>query len=294
MKNPKVSVVIPVYNGEKTLRQCLNSVLNQTYKNYEIVVVDNNSTDNTKKIIKSFESENKKVKYVFEVIVGRGAARNVGINAAIGEIIVMTDADCVVPYQWINKITRPITKGNEFIVQGNEFDIIDNYWTRMQQQFNQKFLMDSVYDVNYIDHLDTKNFAIKKEVLISINMFNEYIKNLEDFELKIRLKKNKYKIFFLKNLKVKHYHKDNFRDLFERRIEQGYWITVIYKIHKKYLKRNDEKMIKSISLFDFIIFFPRILIFALKHSPKSTFFEFITQIAWRSGIMLALINTDFE
>ena len=53
MKNPKVSVTIPVYNGQRTLRHCLSSVLNQTYKNYEVIVVDNNSTDKTKEIIKT-------------------------------------------------------------------------------------------------------------------------------------------------------------------------------------------------------------------------------------------------
>ena len=58
MKIPKISVIIPVYNGEKTLRQCLNSVLNQTYGNYEIIIVNNNSTDKTKEIIKEFQLKN--------------------------------------------------------------------------------------------------------------------------------------------------------------------------------------------------------------------------------------------
>jgi len=58
MKNyPKVSVIIPVYNGEKTLARCLNSVLNQTHSNYEVIVVDNNSTDKTKEIINKFKEE---------------------------------------------------------------------------------------------------------------------------------------------------------------------------------------------------------------------------------------------
>ena len=62
LKDPKTSVIIPVYNGEKTLKQCLDSVLNQTYKNYEVIVVDNNSTDKTKEIIKDFQKKNEKVR----------------------------------------------------------------------------------------------------------------------------------------------------------------------------------------------------------------------------------------
>ena len=63
MQNPKVSVIIPVYNGERTLRHFLKSILDQTYKNYEVIVVDNNSTDKTKDIIKEFQTKDNKIKY---------------------------------------------------------------------------------------------------------------------------------------------------------------------------------------------------------------------------------------
>lgn len=83
MKNyPKVSVIIPVYNGEKTLARCLNSVLNQTHSNYEVIVVDNNSTDKTKEIINKFKEEDSKIRYAFEPYRSRGAARNKGIETA--------------------------------------------------------------------------------------------------------------------------------------------------------------------------------------------------------------------
>lgn len=82
MEEPKISVVIPVYNGAKTLRQCFESVLNQTYLNYDVIVVDNNSTDRTRQVIQEFQTKNSKIKYVYETYRSRGAARNAGINAA--------------------------------------------------------------------------------------------------------------------------------------------------------------------------------------------------------------------
>jgi len=54
---PKVSVIIPIYNAEKTLERCLESVLGQTYENYDLILVDNNSTDSTKNIINKFIKE---------------------------------------------------------------------------------------------------------------------------------------------------------------------------------------------------------------------------------------------
>jgi len=60
MTNPKVSVVIPAFNSEETLSACLNSIINQTYKNNEIIIVDNNSTDSTSKIIKRYQTKARK------------------------------------------------------------------------------------------------------------------------------------------------------------------------------------------------------------------------------------------
>ena len=80
----EVSIIIPVYNGEKTLRQCLSSVLNQTHENYEVIVVDNNSTDRTEELIKEFQDKGRKMEYLFEPQRGRGAARNTGERTAKG------------------------------------------------------------------------------------------------------------------------------------------------------------------------------------------------------------------
>ncbi|MFH1316289.1 MAG: glycosyltransferase [Candidatus Woesearchaeota archaeon] len=201
MKNPLISVVIPAYNSEKTISKCLSSLLNQSYDNYEIIVVDNNSKDSTKDIINHFKSKSKKIKMVFEPFVSRGAARNAGISASKGKIIAMIDSDCIAPKEWIEKITFPIRKHKETVVQGNETDHIKNYWTGMEQEFNNEFLQKNRYG-RYIDHLDTKNCAFKKNIFKGIGPFNKHIKNIEDFELKVRINKKGIKVFFLKILAV--------------------------------------------------------------------------------------------
>lgn len=98
----KVSVIIPAYNEEKYIVSCLASVLNQTEKADEIIVVNNNSTDKTAKIASSFTG----VTVITQKKKGTIYARDMGFNAALGDIIVRTDADTRVPRTWIKRIKK--------------------------------------------------------------------------------------------------------------------------------------------------------------------------------------------
>ena len=90
MHKPKVSVIIPVYNGEQYLSQAIRSVLAQTYCSIEVIVVDDGSTDSSAQIVKRF---GKSVKYLFQTNSGTGAARNQGINLATGSFFAFLDQD---------------------------------------------------------------------------------------------------------------------------------------------------------------------------------------------------------
>ena len=89
----KVGVIIPVYNGEKYIDRCLNSVINQTYERLEIIVIDNNSTDGTNEIVKRYSGCDNRIITIFEEKVGVSHARNKGIERASGEYIIFVDAD---------------------------------------------------------------------------------------------------------------------------------------------------------------------------------------------------------
>lgn len=100
-----VSVVIPAFNEERRIEHCLKSILNQTQKPYELIVVDNNSSDKTAEIAKSLGAT-----VIFEPKKGIISARNAGFNAANGEIIARTDADTIVPSNWIETIINHFEK----------------------------------------------------------------------------------------------------------------------------------------------------------------------------------------
>lgn len=93
MKNRLVSVIIPLYNKEKAIRQTLNSVLNQTYTNFEIVIADDGSTDKSAFIVKELEKSDSRIRYFYKTNGGVSSARNFGLSRANGEWIIFLDAD---------------------------------------------------------------------------------------------------------------------------------------------------------------------------------------------------------
>ena len=91
--NPKVSVVIPVYNNEKYLNECLDSVIGQTFKDIEIICINNGSTDGTLDILKSYASKDDRVKIISHNNIDVGPARNDGLAAAKGQYVYIMDSD---------------------------------------------------------------------------------------------------------------------------------------------------------------------------------------------------------
>ena len=91
--NEMISVIIPVYNAENYLHQCIDSVLNQSYQNIELVLVDDESTDNSVSICKEYQEKDSRVKYLRVPNGGVSYARNIGINHATGAYLAFLDCD---------------------------------------------------------------------------------------------------------------------------------------------------------------------------------------------------------
>lgn len=93
MNNIKVSVIVPVYNVEKFLRRCIDSIISQTYKNLEIILVDDGSTDNSSSICDEYSIIDKRIKVIHKPNGGLSSARNIGLDEASGEFISFVDSD---------------------------------------------------------------------------------------------------------------------------------------------------------------------------------------------------------
>lgn len=90
---PKVSIIVPVYNAEKVLRRCLDSILNQSYKDFELIVINDGSKDKSIKIINEYKEKDNRVKVIDNKNNGVSETRNIGIKASVGEYIQFIDSD---------------------------------------------------------------------------------------------------------------------------------------------------------------------------------------------------------
>lgn len=116
MKNSKISIIIPVYKVERYLDRCVNSVVNQTYTNLEIILIDDGSPDNCDKICDSWAERDKRIKVIHKENGGLSSARNTGLKVATGEYIQFVDSD-----DWIEKNT--VEKLYELLINNANADI---------------------------------------------------------------------------------------------------------------------------------------------------------------------------
>ena len=93
MGNPMVSIIVPVYNGEKSIERCLRSIQNQSYTNIEVIVVNDGSTDHTEKVIKKYVEEDARFHYIKKDNTGVSDSRNIGMASAKGEYFKFVDGD---------------------------------------------------------------------------------------------------------------------------------------------------------------------------------------------------------
>ena len=126
MEKYKVSIIVPIYNSEKYLSQCLNSIINQTYKNLEIILVDYGSIDTCGEIIKEYEKNDSRIITLFQKNFGAPSARNKGIEIATGTFIMFFDSDDELYEDAIENLVKNIKDADIVIGNFDEVDENDN------------------------------------------------------------------------------------------------------------------------------------------------------------------------
>lgn len=145
--SPRFSVIVPIYNKEKYLKECIDSVLNQTFLDYELILVDDGSVDSCPQIIDNYVKQNKQIKVVHKENGGLVSARKAGTKKAKGEYIVCLDADDYLKPDHLKTISDEI--------ENNHSDVI--CFTYTQKTRNKEIEIKPIYRIGYYSKQDIIN-----------------------------------------------------------------------------------------------------------------------------------------
>jgi len=186
-ENILVSIIIPVYNGEKYISDTIQSVIDQTYKNWELIIVDDGSTDNTAEIVKQFNDS--RISYIKKNNTGVSDTRNVGAMISKGEILSFLDADDIwLPENLEKKIEKLINEPKYVLVTSTMYiwDERHDYKTCETTKIN---FLDDCEKFRKLMAITIPTSAIMhKEYFFVVGMFDTNISTSADFDLAIRLR----------------------------------------------------------------------------------------------------------
>lgn len=190
-----VSVIVPVYNAEHTVRETINSVISQTYLNWELIIINDGSIDNSANVISSFTDI--RIKYLAQDNRGVAHARNTGIRIARGEYIAFLDSDDLWESSKLEKCVNYLNIG--------EFDFVYSKVKMFNDDISNAYSYEYVepikesneyYRLLIFDYIPTLSVVLKKSVLDKIGNFDINLNGTEDWDLWIRIVE-KYQIKFI-------------------------------------------------------------------------------------------------
>jgi glycosyltransferase involved in cell wall biosynthesis len=214
---PKVSVIVCAYNGERTMDACLASLESLNYPNYEVVVVNDGSTDKTREIAERYPY----IRLINQENQGLSAARNVGLRAATGDIIAYTDCDCMADPDWLTHLVARFLSSDFGAVGGPNLPPPDSSLVANCVAVSPGGPTHVLLDDEVAEHIPGCNMAFRREALEAIHGFDPVFRAAgDDVDLCWRLQNKGYKIGFSAAALVWHFRRNTVRDYIKQ--QQGY------------------------------------------------------------------------
>lgn len=199
-----ISVIVPIYNSEKYLNRCIDSILNQSYRNLEIILIDDGSIDNSFEVCKKYSNIDNRIKIVHKKNEGVSSARNIGLNMAKGEWISFIDSDDYIEKEMYEKLYKNALKNDaEISTCVLKYRTIED---KVINPFKGKLVLDEINSsVDLMKKIYYSDFMNSLCVCMCTKLYKKYIfENLrfingiyEDDEISTRILINNYKIAIL-------------------------------------------------------------------------------------------------
>lgn len=224
MATPFVSVIIPLYNGEKVVGPCVDSVLKSDYKDFEVLIIDDGSDDRSIDKVRPYLSDRIRLIENKENL-GFGKTVNIGLQNAKGEILVLLNMDTVVDDSWLSELIKAMMAREDIGIAGSKIFYMDgktlqhaggridtigrSYHIGRGEEDNGKY--NSVRETEYVCGA---SIGIKKQVLEKIGNFDERFLPLyyEEIDFMIRAKKAGYRIIYAPDSRLRHHENYSIRN----------------------------------------------------------------------------------
>lgn len=266
ISKPLISIVVPVFNRELYLKQSIESIINQTYKNLEIIVVDDGSTDTTSSICEFFSIKDKRIKVIHKANGGVSSARNIGIKVATGDAICFVDSDDTIENEYIEAM---VSKWNEQKFELVICSIKDIYINKVNsrninQKLSGKFFDDYYKLINFLRGPVAKLYKLS---IIKENgiRFPETISRGEDQIFNFTYYRHVKNYCFVNRNLYNYYHRDisslsnsytdkNYQDnLIKLKLERDFFYSSNIRMKEKLINDSALRCLSSFSVNDIIV-----------------------------------------
>lgn len=193
--NPHISVIIPAYKAENFIAQTVQTVLDQSYTDFELLIVDDGSPDDQANVIKQLEAQDNRVRYIYKENGGVSSARNLGFKQSKGQLLAFLDADDLWFSDNLEKKVQRFQEDQAFGLVHSNADVINENGqpTGEIKEGKEGYILDDLLAWNGTCIPAPSSILVKREVLEKVGLFHERLSNSADQEFFFRVAKD-YKI----------------------------------------------------------------------------------------------------
>lgn len=240
-----ISVVIVSRRLEK-LKGCIISLLNQSYQNFEIIIIWNGNIDNLNKLknLNKLDKNKNRIKIITDGSNNVSRGRNLGIKNSVGQFIAFTDDDCEAAKYWLEYLLNKLVNNSTLAGTGSIRDVKNTY-NRLAVLWGLAYIKVGNLDIKYQSfndnniYLCTSSALFRKQILIQLDGFDENLTSGEDSDLSHRIKTQGYFLQLEPKAYLSHYHPETWKGMIKQQVWYGYGD---YQLTRK----NNYKIMNSI------------------------------------------------
>ena len=288
-KNPFMSIIVPVYNVEKYLEECVGSIISQSFSDFELILVDDGSTDSSPKMCDGYAEKDNRVKVIHKQNGGLSSARNAGIDEAEGEYVLFVDSDDYIAEGSLMNIYDTVCKNgdcdvvfldaNKVFEDKGEIPLGDGY------QKDKIDGMDKASVMKYLAYLPKFPGAawsklVKRDVILKNNLYFEYGIFCEDIDWTISLLLCSNRFAYCEG--VHYYYRQNRAGSITNRIGLKNVKDLLHIIEKHALRKHEfREEVNAFLAYEYMLV---ILMYArLNEADKAAVYNEIAQYKWLLG-----------